>query len=349
MRDKTPPSSYWESDTYFVLDQLLLPEKTFYIQCRNPLDVAKAITDMNLRGAPLIGAAASAGAALFFRENNNSESSFYEILEMLQNTRPTAVNLKNVLDEVKILYEKNNHGNQTELFTVFRDFSLIVHKRDIERNLQMGEKGAEYLSGIFNGKKINVLTHCNAGALATCGYGTALGVIRSLHKRGLINQVWVDETRPYLQGSRITAYEMGSESIPHKIITDSTAAWLMSKKLVDVVITGADRVAANGDLANKIGTYSLAVNANFHNIPFVSVMPVETFDMNITDGSRIVIEERSDTELLFFNGKRIAPDSSSGLHLGFDVVPAFLTSAVITEKGIVAPVSQEGVREMING
>lgn len=329
----TPSPSFWNGDVYFVLDQLLLPENVSYIECDSPDKVASTIINMNLRGAPLIGAAASAAAALYFKREE--KRSFDEIVTMLVQTRPTAVNLKNVLDEVKALFELNREKSTEELFALFRNFSEFVHSRDRERNFKMGENGADFLESFSGRKKLTVLTHCNAGALATCGYGTALGIIRSLNKRGLIDHVWVDETRPYLQGSRLTAFEMMSENIPHTVITDSTAAWLMHEKKVDAVITGADRVALNGDLANKIGTYSLSVNAYHHKIPFIAALPLETFDLKIPDGRSIIIEERSDEELLVFNGRRIAPKGSKGLHLGFDVVPAELVTAIVTEKGVV--------------
>ncbi len=350
MKNNGLRASYWQKDDFMVLDQLLLPGKIVYIQCSTFRDVVSVIVDMNLRGAPLIGAAASAGAALFFKECKDHDTVlFSRMVEELLSTRPTAVNLGNVLDEAKAIYKENISLDSDHLFNMFRDFSINVHTRDVERNIAMGRNGAQFVADLLEGKKLNILTHCNAGALATCGYGTALGVIRSLHDMALVENVWVDETRPYLQGARITAFELDADSIPHKIITDSTAAHLMSQNLVDVVITGADRVALNGDLANKIGTYSLAVNARYHNIPFISAMPVETFDMFIKSGKEIEIEKRSDRELLVFNGKRIAPENSEGLHLGFDVVPAELTTALVTEKGVVSPVSTTSVMEMIYG
>ncbi|HNZ54339.1 MAG TPA: S-methyl-5-thioribose-1-phosphate isomerase [bacterium] len=345
---KTLPS-FWKDDKYYVLDQLLLPENIKYIECSSPENVAETIRNMNLRGAPLIGAAGSAAVALYFNDASIPKDAFNALLKMLLETRPTAVNLKNVLEEIKDTYERNSHLQGKELYNLFRSFSEFVHKRDEERNFKMGENGAVFLESLFNGKKLRILTHCNAGALATCGYGTALGVIRSLNRRNLIEHVLVDETRPYLQGSRLTAFEMVSENIPHTVITDSTAAWLMHKKKIDAVITGADRVAANGDLANKIGTYSLAVNAHHHGIPFLAAMPLETFDRNIPDGHFIVIEERNDEELLVFNGKRIAPELSKGLHLGFDVVPVSLVTALVTEKKVLKKdITQEAISGLFN-
>ena len=335
---KFPFPAYWKDRSYFVLDQIKLPQVVEYIQCLSCGDVAETIRNMSLRGAPLIGAAASAAVALAFKDGFLDKDNFQRVVKLLFETRPTAVNLKNVLDETIELYKRLKIEEKSNVFNIFRDFSQEVHRRDLERNKKMGKLGADHIADLFPAGKIKVLTHCNAGALATCGYGTAIGVIRALNDRGLIEHVWVDETRPYLQGARLTAFEMCKENIPHKIITDSTAAWLMKKGLVDVVVTGADRVSANGDMANKIGTYSLAVNARYHKIPFIGVMPLETFDRSIQTGEQIVIEERSDSELLNFNGKRIAPDGSLGLHLGFDVVPAELVSTIVTEKGVLSEV-----------
>jgi len=330
----TPSAVKWENGVYLVLDQLRLPENISYIECLSPEDVARTIVNMNLRGAPLIGAAASAAIVLNYSLEDPAD--FRELFNMLLQTRPTAVNLRNVLEEAGCLYESNRSKTASELRDVFKTFSDHVHARDLERNLTMGENGADHLESIFGKKRLKVITHCNAGALATCGYGTALGVIRSLKKRDMLEHVFIDETRPYLQGARLTAFEMVCENIPHTLITDSTASWVMKTEDIDIVITGADRVAANGDLANKIGTYPLAICANYHKIPYMSAMPLETFDLSIMSGRSIVIEKRSDSELLFFNGKRIAPEKTAGLHLGFDVVPAELIHSLITEKGVIS-------------
>jgi len=347
-KSNTPQSAFWKDELYYVLDQILLPDEIKYIECCTPADVAKTIIDMNLRGAPLIGAAAS--AALVLNYSGPDIKSFKEIYEMLLSTRPTAVNLRNVLDEAYKIYESCKGESRENLQIIFREFSDHVHLRDIQRNFIMGENGAKYLEKMFKGKKLRIITHCNAGALATCGYGTALGVIRSLKIRDLVDHVYIDETRPYLQGARLTAFEMICENIPHTVITDSTAAWIMKTENIDLVITGADRVAANGDLANKIGTYSLAINAAYHNIPYMSAMPLETFDLSIMSGSSIVIEKRDDKELLVFNGKRISHKDTKGLHLGFDVVPVSLIHALITENGILNNgISKEKITGLFNG
>lgn len=336
----TPDAVKWDNGTYLVLDQLELPDIISYIECRHPEDVAKTIVRMNLRGAPLIGAAAAASLVLNYSIEKPME--FEKLFLMLLQTRPTAVNLRNVLMEAKAVYEKNRSESSLRLKDIFKKFSDHVHARDLERNLLMGEKGADHLEAVFGKKRLRVITHCNAGALATCGYGTALGVIRSLKRRDMLDHVFVDETRPYLQGARLTAFEMVCEKIPHTLITDSTASWVMKTEGADVVITGADRVASNGDMANKIGTYALAISAAYHKIPFMAAMPLETFDLSIGSGTSIVIEKRDDSELLVFNGKRIAPGKTTGLHLGFDVVPAELIHSLITEKGVIS----DGITEM---
>ena len=343
----TPQTVKWNGGFYLVLDQLELPDRISYIECRSPEDIAETIVRMNLRGAPLIGAAASAAIVLNYSQSTPME--FKKLFTMLLETRPTAVNLKNVLEEADMLYEKNRSKTVSELKEIFKAFADHVHLRDIERNILMGENGARHLEAIFGRKKLKVITHCNAGALATCGYGTALGVIRSLKKRDMIGHVFVDETRPYLQGARLTAFEMVCENIPHTLITDSTASWVMKTEDIDIVITGADRVAANGDLANKIGTYPLAICAAYHKIPYMAAMPLETFDLSIVSGGSIVIEKRSDSELLLFNGKRIAPAETAGLHLGFDVVPAELIHSLITEKDVLSNgISKEKIAGLFN-
>lgn len=337
MADSRFPSAYWQGDSYYILDQTLLPAKMEYICASDLACVRSAIVEMRLRGAPLIGAAASAGMALGVKNwPVVSAESFMKDYDSLISSRPTAVNLRNVLDEIKqFFFDKGRQLDKDHLFKALRTISQEFHDNDVRRNMDMGAFGARYIEKLTAGKKLRILTHCNAGALATCGYGTALGVIRALSEKGLVNMVWVDETRPYLQGSRLTAFELCEEGIPHTVITDSTAAFLMAKGEVDLVITGADRMAVNGDFANKIGTYSLSVNAGYHNIPFFTALPMETFDLNLESGAGIVIEERSDDELFIINGKRMAPEGSKGLHLGFDMVPGGMITAVITEKGVI--------------
>ncbi len=305
-----------------LLDQRKLPFNEVFVVCNTMEEVANAIKDMVVRGAPAIGITAAYGFAMGIKGGENPET----VYKTLLNTRPTAVNLKWALDRMmKILKD----GADTERL---KKEAEAIHREDIEVNKKMGEFGAS----LFD-KKVSVLTHCNAGALATGDYGTALGVIRSLHKKGLIEKVLVDETRPYLQGARLTAYEMVKESIPHFVITDNTAGLLMAKGEVDAVIVGADRIAKNGDTANKIGTFMLAVLANYHKIPFYIAAPISTFDTSIESGKEIVIEERGRDEVALINGKPVIPENSPVLHYGFDITPGRLITGFITEKGVLKP------------
>ncbi len=332
-------AAFWEGDAYVVLDQTALPEKKEFLRNTSPAMVRAAIAEMRLRGAPLIGAAASAGAALAFRGADGPVDAavFHSVCDSLASARPTAVNLTVVLMEMRRYYDEEVAlcRSGTEQFALMQRRSLEIHWRDRDRNRRMAEIGAAWVQHRFPDRRLRILTHCNTGALATCGYGTALGVVRALHAKGLVERLWVDETRPYLQGARLTAFECREEGIPHTVITDNAAAYLMRQGLVDLVLVGADRIAANGDFANKIGTYALAVAAHHHRVPFVPVLPLESVDLAIPDGDHIVIEERSDEEMFLLNGRRIAPVGSPGLHLGFDVVPRELVTAVVTEGGIL--------------
>ncbi|HNT27307.1 MAG TPA: S-methyl-5-thioribose-1-phosphate isomerase [bacterium] len=339
-------AAYWEGDEYVILDQLELPGRVSHLRLTSPAEVREAIVSMRLRGAPLIGAAASAGAALAFRGADAPlpRPVVASVCASLASARPTAVNLTVVLDEMLAFYDAEVAGcaSGAAQFALMQRRSLELHWRDRDRNRRMARHGADRLRRLRPGRKLRVLTHCNTGALATCGYGTALGVIRALHEDGALEMVWVDETRPYLQGARLTAFECAEEGMPHTVITDSTAAFLMARGLIDAVIVGADRMARTGDVANKIGTYGLAVSARHHGIPFLVALPVESFDPGAASGQAIVIEERSDDELLVCNGRRIAPVGTRGLHLGFDVTPGALVSAVVTEHGVLeGPIQEE--------
>jgi len=299
----------WKGDRLELLDQRLLPDQTVYVTCRTAEDVAAAIRDMVVRGAPAIGCAAAFGVAL----SNGSPQSF----EVLAKSRPTAVNLFWALDRMKKAKDLKAEAE-------------AIFNQDLAANRAMGKLGAELIPN-----KARVMTHCNAGALATAGYGTALGVIRSAKDKKI--SVIANETRPYLQGARLTAYEMVQEGIPVTLITDSMAGHLMSKGEVDVIVVGADRIAANGDTANKIGTYALAVLAKRHGIPFYVAAPMSTFDPKIRDGSKIPIEERPAGEVTGYRGSRWAPEGVSVRNPAFDVTPAELVTAVVTERGVTAP------------
>ena len=321
----------WQPGELKILNQLLLPKREEWLTARDYLTVAKAIKDMVVRGAPAIGCVAAYGFVLGVKYNKEDPQKVYETLK---NTRPTAVNLFWALDRMtKALRE----GKDIEAE------AIAIEREDYETNLKIGENGEKLIP---EGAKI--LTHCNTGALATAGWGTALGVIRSAHKKGKNVFVWVDETRPYLQGARLTAWELLKERIPHKIITDNTAGFLMKRGEVDAVIVGADRITLRGDVANKIGTYSLAVLAKEHKIPFYVAAPISTFDPRLISGQEIPIEERSPEEVKNCFGCQIAPDGSDALHLGFDVTPAELIDAIITERGVIERPNEEKIKKLLN-
>jgi len=309
----------WRGDRVELLDQRLLPEKTVYVTCRTAAEVAQAIKDMVVRGAPAIGCAAAFGVVL----SKGSSESF----EVLAKSRPTAVNLFWALDRMK-----RARDLKAEAEAIFAE--------DLAANHALGRLGAELLPD-----KARVMTHCNAGALATAGYGTALGVIRSAKNRGI--SVIACETRPYLQGARLTAYEMVQEGIPVTLVTDSMAGHLMSRGEIDAVVVGADRIAANGDVANKIGTYPLAVLAKRHGIPFYVAAPLSTFDLAIPDGSHIPIEERPAAEVTGYRETRWAPEGVSVRNPAFDVTPAELVTGIICEKGVVLSPDRERLETLL--
>jgi methylthioribose-1-phosphate isomerase len=310
----------WRGDRLELLDQRLLPEQTVYVTCRTAAEVAQAIRDMVVRGAPAIGCAAAFGVVL-----DKGQEEAYDILAK---SRPTAVNLFWALERMRKAKD-------------LRAEAEAIYVEDVAANREIGRLGAELIRA-----RARVMTHCNAGALATAGYGTALGVIRSSKHKNIT--VIANETRPYLQGARLTAYEMVQEGIPCTLITDSMAGHLMSKGEVDVVVVGADRIAANGDVANKIGTYALAVLAKRHGIPFYVAAPLSTFDPKIPDGSHIPIEERPAAEVTGYGDKRWAPQGVSVRNPAFDVTPAELVTAIICEKGIASPPDRQTIAALFS-
>jgi methylthioribose-1-phosphate isomerase len=309
----------WESGKLLLLDQRKLPEVEEWVVLEDHLQTAQAIKDMMVRGAPAIGCVAAYGFLMGVRKGEDPRV----VYETLKNTRPTAYNLFYALNRMMEAYERGEDLEAT---------AKAIEEEDYLANKKMAQIGNALIP-----KNARILTHCNTGALATAGYGTALGVIREAHYSNKSIFVWVDETRPYLQGSRLTAWELSKENIPHKIITDSTAGFLMKKGLVDCVIVGADRITKRGDVANKIGTYALSVLAKVHGIPFYVVAPSSTIDPNIESGEDIPIEERSEEEVKAFKNCRFAPKESPALHLAFDITPAENITAIITEKGIWKP------------
>jgi methylthioribose-1-phosphate isomerase len=331
----------WQRDRLLVLDQTLLPGTEQWIACTRADEVADCILEMKVRGAPAIGAAAAFGVALeaihaHQESPDHSSAKLYPQIENaiahLGHTRPTAVNLFYALDRMKQTLAKCQQTEATpaQVVDTLTDIAEAIAAEDVKVNRAIGQYGL----GLFRGP-VSILTHCNTGSLATVEYGTALGVIRALHQQGWIKNVYVDETRPFLQGARLTAYELGLEGIAHSLITDSMAGHFMKQGVVDAVLVGADRIAANGDTANKIGTYSLAVLCHHHGIPFYVAAPTSTFDLATPTGDGIPIEYRDAQEVLEWLGQRSAPEGTSGLNPAFDVTPADLIEGIITEHGVI--------------
>jgi len=327
----------WDIDKIKLLDQRRLPREEVYLEIRDYRQVIEAIRTLAIRGAPAIGVAAAMGAALGALEIQTGDGAeflgrFQEICREIAASRPTAVNLFWALERMQRLAQ--DHAQ--EPVPALKDYLVIeaqaMLKEDETTNRHLGRWGE-----ILIDEGMRVLTHCNTGALATGAYGTALGVLRSAWEAGKRFSVWVDETRPLLQGARLTTWELGKLEIPYTLIPDGAAATLMHQGRVDLVILGADRIAGNGDTANKIGTYSLAVLAYHHGIPFYVAAPLSTFDFTIADGSHIPLEERSGEEVTHLGGEPLAPAGAPALNLAFDVTPSDLISGIITEKGVLKP------------
>jgi len=327
----------WADNKVKMIDQRKLPLKEEYIICNDYKCVVKAIKSMVIRGAPAIGVAAAYGFALASLSSKAKTSkALLDDLKVayshLSKARPTAVNLFWALSRMMNIAINNIDLGINKLKDRLIEEATIIEREDIAINKKIGQYG----SALFN-KKVSVLTHCNTGALATAGYGTALGIVRSLDKQGKIKRVWVDETRPFLQGARLTTYELKKEGIEHILITDNMAGYFINKGDVDAVLVGADRIAANGDTANKIGTYSLAVLAKENKVPFYVVAPTSTIDMNINSGGDIPIEERDKREVLFIGESQIAPSWTKVKNPAFDITPARYITAIVTEIGVIYP------------
>jgi methylthioribose-1-phosphate isomerase len=319
----------WTGDSLQLLDQRLLPAEEKWIDCRDAAFVAKAIRDMVVRGAPAIGVTAAFGIALAAKRGENIK----EAAEALRATRPTAVNLAWAIDRML--------GAEKRGADLVAEAQRILDE-DVEANKRIGRYGSELL-----GLRATVLTHCNAGALATGGYGTALGVIRAAVEAGKSIDVFADETRPYLQGARLTAWELQKEGIDVTLITDNMSGHFFQQEQFDAVVVGADRIAANGDTANKIGTYTLAVLAQAHGVPFYIAAPVSTIDINCPSGQAIPIEERSAAEVTGGFAKQIAPEGITVRHPAFDVTPARLITAIITDRGVLWPPLNTAIAEAV--
>jgi methylthioribose-1-phosphate isomerase len=307
-----PPTIEWNDGAVRLIDQRRLPEELAFIECRTVDELCEAIRTLAIRGAPALGAAGAMGIALAAANGERLD----EAARLLKGTRPTAVNLAWGVDRALAADDPAAE-------------SVRIATEDVERNRRLGAHGAELIP-----KDARVLTHCNTGSLACVGYGTALGVIRAAHETGRRPSVWVDETRPVLQGARLTAWELQELGIPCTLVADAMAATLMASGEVDAVIVGADRIAANGDVANKIGTYGLAVLAGHHGIPFYVAAPVSTFDPETPDGAAIPVERRDGEEVAVVRGQRLAPAGVAVENRAFDVTPAELVKAYVTEEGI---------------
>lgn len=321
-----------------LVDQTRLPRETLTVACTTPEQVAEAIRSMRVRGAPAIGVAAAYGLALAAQAaQSQAPARFLEQLEaaamLLRQTRPTAVNLQWALDRVlaraRAVAERDGVDAARQAVLELAD---RMAEEDVAANRGIGAFGLDLVP-----PGANILTHCNAGALATVDYGTALGIVRAAHEAGRGIHVYVDETRPFLQGARLTAWELQQLGVPMTLITDSMAGHFMNRGKVDLVVVGADRVAANGDVANKIGTYSLAVLARENGIPFYVAAPTSTIDLSLTSGTEIPIEERSSREVVEVSGAPIAPEGVTAAHPAFDVTPARLITAIITQCGVLRP------------
>lgn len=324
----------WRNNTVRMIDQRLLPAREIIRVYRDWRQVAEAIRMMVIRGAPAIGVAAAMGVALGMRgyAGAGARRRFARVANGLRATRPTAVNLAWAVERMGRVVEKNAELDATHLFRRLRDEALAIYEEDLAANRALGRFGAGLLEN-----PATVLTHCNAGALATAGYGTALGVVRAARETGKRVAVIADETRPFLQGSRLTAWELHKDRIPVTVIADNMAASVLRRGGVSCVIVGTDRTAANGDVANKIGTYPLAVMAKRHHVPFYVAAPLSSIDLDCASGDEIPIEERSPAELTHVGGRQVTPKGVGIFNPAFDVTPANLVTAIITERGVAYP------------
>ena len=335
-----------------VIDQLKLPHVLEYVPVQTSEDAWSVIRTMQVRGAPLIAIVAALGLAVDVHLRRSSFSSVSEIekfllekMEYLRTSRPTAVNLFVATDELKLRVKALAASSGASVESVASGFISSAENMlqlDVNANKSMGAHGANKLLQICNKKKLKVLTICNTGSLATSGFGTALGVVRTLHSMGALEHIYACETRPYNQGARLTAFEIVSDGLPGSLITDSMASYLMAVKDIDCVVVGADRVAANGDTANKIGTYMLAIAAKYHKIPFFPCVPTTTLDLSMSSGATIPVELRPSDELTSIFGRKIAPDGISAWNPAFDITPCSLVTGIITEVGVAVAADDAG-------
>jgi methylthioribose-1-phosphate isomerase len=345
------PTIDWKDDAIVMIDQRKLPSVEVYVTCRTAAEVARAIKTMVIRGAPAIGVAAAMGIAIGMRRSSATgtkqfTTEFQKLCDMMAATRPTAVNLFWAIERMKTTFAEAAQGGCSvdEIKQRLEAAARTIHDQDVQSCRDMGAHGAELVP-----PGANILTHCNAGALATAGYGTALGVIRAAAEQGKKVAVLADETRPFLQGARLTAWELMKDGIETTVITDNMAGSMMRLGNVDLVVVGADRIAANGDVANKIGTYGVAVLAKEHGLPFYVAAPLSTVDLATPDGSRIPIEERNEREVTHVGTSRLTPEGARIRNPAFDVTPAKYVTAIITERGIARPPYSVSLTQLVRG
>ncbi len=345
------PTIDWKDDAVVMIDQRKLPSAEIYVTCKTAAEVAKAIKTMVIRGAPAIGVAAAMGVALGMRRSTATgtkqfTTEFQKTCDLMAGTRPTAVNLFWAIERMKHVFAEAAQGGCSvgEIASRLETEARRIHDEDIESCRAMGAHGASLVP-----EDARILTHCNAGALATAGYGTALGVIRAAAEQGKRVAVLADETRPFLQGARLTAWELVKDGIDTTVITDNMAGAMMRLGHVDLVVVGADRIAANGDVANKIGTYGVAELAKEHGIPFYVAAPISTVDLDTPDGSTIPIEERNDKEVTHVGASRLTPEGARIRNPAFDVTPNKYVTAIITERGIARAPFTDSLAALVHG
>jgi methylthioribose-1-phosphate isomerase len=340
------PTIAWQDGEVVMIDQRKLPGQEVYLHCKTANEVAKAIRTMVIRGAPAIGVAAAMGIALGMGKSSAQGTrqfavEFTKLCDLMAGTRPTAVNLFWAIERLKQSFAAGVQAGESvdQLKVRLAHEATAIHDEDVESCRTMGRFGADLV-----GPGARILTHCNAGSLATAGYGTALGVIRAAAEQGKVRQVYADETRPFLQGARLTAWELVRDRIPTTVITESMAGPLMKRGEIDVIVVGADRIAANGDVANKIGTYTVAILAGVHGVPFYVAAPLSTIDLRTADGDLIPIEERHAREMTHLGPVQITPEGAAVWNPAFDVTPHHLVTGIITERGVARPPYTESLR-----
>ncbi len=341
LTQNTVETIVWTPDGVVMIDQTRLPNETSFVTCRSYIDVADAIRNMVIRGAPAIGVAAAMGVALGALQSDDLEKEMPTICETLAKTRPTAVNLFWAIDRMRGVYNLTKHLGIEAVRVRLVEEAQHVREEDIAINQAIGRNGAPLVP---DGK--TVLTHCNAGALATAGFGTALGVIRAAVQMGKKIDVFADETRPFLQGARLTAWELQRDGIDTTLITDNMAGHFLKSGRIGCVVVGADRIASNGDVANKVGTYGVAVLAKENNVPFYVAAPISTLDLSLESGDQIPIEERAGKEVTHLQGVAVAPEGIKVANPAFDITPHRYVTAIITEHGVARAPYAENLREL---